>query len=84
MGAVAGFIAGATVSLLFSPDSGEKNRRRLLEMGDDYTGILREKWEDFLAELMAQKDDVGHQAENLTQKAGQTLERMRKEKNQFV
>lgn len=46
LGLLTGFATGALVGILFAPEKGSKTRKEFLKKGEDYTDVLKEKFDD--------------------------------------
>ena len=51
LGILAGFAGGALISLLFAPEKGSRTRRNIMILGDDYTGDLKDKFQEYTQTL---------------------------------
>lgn len=62
VGILAGFAAGALVGVLFAPDKGTETRRKIVEAGEDYADVVKEKFNQVVDSMNEKfekvKDDV--------------------------
>lgn len=45
LGLLTGFAAGALAGIMFSPEKGSKTRNNLLKKGENYSDVLKEKFD---------------------------------------
>ncbi len=50
-GILAGFARGALMGILFAPEKGSRTRRNMMNLGDDYTNNLKDKFEGYIEVL---------------------------------
>ena len=48
IGILAGFAGGMLAGILLAPEKGADTRQNILDKGDDYAGLLKEKFNDFI------------------------------------
>jgi gas vesicle protein len=51
LGAVVGGTIGAALGVLFAPKKGSKMRRNLLSASEDFTGSVKDRFNDFVEEV---------------------------------
>lgn len=56
LGILAGVAAGATLGILFAPDSGVNTRKKIVRKGEDYAGNLKHQF-NHLAESLSEEVD---------------------------
>lgn len=64
LGVLAGVAAGATLGILFAPDSGTNTRKKIMKKGEDYAGNLKDQYnhltESLSEELDGFKEEINH------------------------
>ncbi len=53
-----GAAIGGALGILFAPDKGSETRKKILSKGEDLTGGLKEKFDDFLDELKKEAETL--------------------------
>lgn len=56
LGVLAGVAAGATLGILFAPDSGTNTRKKILKKGEDYAGNLKSQFNGAVESLGEEVD----------------------------
>lgn len=56
LGVLAGVAAGATLGILFAPDSGANTRKKIARKGEDYANNLKDKYNGVI-------DSLGHEVD---------------------
>lgn len=73
LGVLAGAAAGALAGILFAPTKGSRTRRRIVKKGEDYAEGLKERFNEFLEEIVDKyekvKDDVTDLADKTMSKS---------------
>ena len=57
-GIISGFIAGAVIGVLFAPNRGSVSRRIILERGDDYSDVAKEKFNEYVEVINSKLEKV--------------------------
>ena len=57
LGLLAGVAAGATLGILFAPDSGTNTRKKIMKKGEDYAGSLKGQYNHLLSALNDEVDE---------------------------
>jgi len=65
LGVLAGVAVGATLGILFAPDKGSNTRRKIKDKGDDYADDLGEKFNEFIATVTQQFQQVKEDANRM-------------------
>jgi gas vesicle protein len=64
LGVLAGVATGATLGILFAPDSGVNTRKKIMKKGEDYAGNLKNQFNDLASSLndgaAGFKDEINH------------------------
>ncbi|HOY41840.1 MAG TPA: YtxH domain-containing protein [Chitinophagales bacterium] len=68
LGVLAGVAVGATLGILFAPDSGTNTRKKIMKKGEDYAGNLKDQY-NHLAESLSEevdgfKNEINHLVSN--------------------
>lgn len=53
-----GAAVGGILGIIFAPDKGSETRRKIMAKGEDLTDAMKEKFEDFLAEVKSDAETV--------------------------
>lgn len=68
LGLLAGIAAGATLGILFAPDSGASTRKKISKKGQDYVDELEGKFNEYVDVVSKKyesvKGELTHMAEN--------------------
>jgi gas vesicle protein len=68
LGVLAGVAVGATLGILFAPDSGVNTRKKIVKKGEDYAGNLKDQYSHLAASLSEEvdgfKDEINHLVSN--------------------
>lgn len=77
LGLLAGIAAGATLGILFAPDSGASTRKKISKKGQDYADELKGKFNDYVDVVSNKyenvKEELTHVAENGKARMDHTL-----------
>lgn len=57
LGVLAGVAVGATLGVLFAPDSGVNTRKKIVKKGEDYAGSLRGQYDHLMGSLNEEVDE---------------------------
>ena len=68
LGLLAGVAAGALAGILFAPAKGSRTRRRILKKGEDYSDVLKKKFDDLLETVNKKMEKVKEEVSNYTDK----------------
>ena len=64
LGVLAGVAAGATLGILFAPDSGVNTRKKIMKKGEDYADNLKGQFNHLTASLNEEvdgfKEEINH------------------------
>jgi gas vesicle protein len=58
LGLLAGVAAGAFLGILFAPEKGSKTRKKIVKKGEELTGEITDKFNDFI-DTLSEKLDGG-------------------------
>ena len=68
LGVLAGVAAGATLGILFAPDSGVNTRKKIMKKGEDYADNLKGQFNQLTASLNEEvdgfKEEINHLVAN--------------------
>lgn len=67
-GLLTGIATGALAGILFSPEKGSKTRKELLKKKEDYTGVLKEKFDGLSKGITKQYEKVKGGVTSYTEK----------------
>ena len=70
LGVLAGVAAGATLGILFAPDKGSNTRKKISRKGDEYAEALEEKFNDFVADVTKNFENMKEEAAHMMGKDG--------------
>ncbi len=65
LGVLAGVAAGATLGILFAPDSGTNTRKKIMKKGEDYAGNLKSQFNGVVDSLGSEVDMFKDEMNNL-------------------
>ena len=68
LGLLAGVAAGALAGILFAPAKGSRTRRRIMKKGEDYTEVLKEKFDDLLETVTEKMEKVKEEVSRFADK----------------
>jgi gas vesicle protein len=68
LGLLAGVAAGALAGILFAPAKGSRTRRRIMKKGEDYTEVLKEKFNDLLETVTEKMEMVKEEVSKFADK----------------
>lgn len=68
LGLLAGVAAGALAGILFAPAKGSRTRRRIMKKGEDYTEVLKEKFNDLLETVTEKMEKVKEEVSKFADK----------------
>jgi len=68
LGLLAGVAAGALAGILFAPAKGSRTRRRIMKKGEDYTEVLKEKFDDLLETVTEKMEKVKEEVSKFADK----------------
>jgi len=64
LGVLAGVATGATLGILFAPDSGANTRKKIMRKGEDYAGNIKSQFNDLASSLndgaAGFKEEISH------------------------
>jgi gas vesicle protein len=81
LGVLAGAAAGALLGILFAPDSGDKTRKKIAKMGEDYFEGVKEKFNGLIDDLTRKMDGVQAKANDMADDAKSKVEEMKTSAN---
>lgn len=58
LGVLVGMAAGAALGILFAPDKGSETRRKIVEAGEDYADVVKEKFNQVVDSMNEKFDKV--------------------------
>jgi len=76
--------AGTLLGVLFAPEKGAKMRKRILNKGDDYADVIKERLDDLLEDISEKYDDTKKKAENIASNGKTKYENAKKEAKSIV
>jgi gas vesicle protein len=79
LGILGGFVAGATVGVLFAPDKGSNTRKKIAKKSSDLKDNVKEGFNDFLTSVEDQYKNLTSKAEELADEGRANLEKMNRE-----
>lgn len=65
LGVLGGVAAGAILGILFAPEKGEKTRKKILSMGNDYAEDIKDKFDTLLVSMNKKYENIWQDGENL-------------------
>lgn len=68
LGVLAGAAAGALAGILFAPAKGSKTRKKILKKGEDYSDVLKEKFNDLLEVITEKFEKVKEEVADYAEK----------------
>lgn len=74
VGILAGFAAGALVGVLFAPDKGTETRRKIVEAGEDYADVVKEKFNQVVDSMNEKFERVKDEGISGAKKAKKDIE----------
>jgi gas vesicle protein len=81
LGVLAGAAAGALLGILFAPDSGDKTRKKIAKMGEDYFEGAKEKFNGLIDDLTKKMDGIQVKANEMADDAKSKVEEMKTSAN---
>ena len=88
LGVLAGVAAGATLGILFAPDSGTNTRKKIMKKGEDYAGNLKGKLNGVVESLNEEvdmfKDEINNLVASGKSKMDEEKEKANHIKNEFT
>jgi len=88
LGILAGTAIGATLGILFAPDSGSNTRKKIIRKGESYAGNLKNEFnhlaESLTDEMEGFKDEFNHMVSNGKAKFDQEKIAANNVKNEMV
>lgn len=79
LGILGGFVAGATVGVLFAPDKGSNTRKKIAKKSSELKDNVKEGFNDFLTSVEDQYHHLTSKAEDLVDEGRSNLEKMNSE-----
>ena len=63
LGVLGGIAAGAIAGILFAPDKGSKTRKKIVSKGKDFSGEIKNKFEDLYENVTDKYETLLHNTE---------------------
>jgi gas vesicle protein len=73
--------AGAVAGILFAPDKGTKTRRDISKRGEEFAGMARDEFEDFMAYTRKRYNEAKKHTDDLIEKGEAAAEKLKKRVN---
>ncbi|HBS86000.1 MAG: hypothetical protein A2W91_08410 [Bacteroidetes bacterium GWF2_38_335] len=75
LGVVAGLAVGALLGILFAPEKGSVTRKKITAKSDEFTDSLKEKFNEFLDNLVQNSDHLKEDGHEHTKKSDPKTEK---------